>query len=71
MQSLLQGLPLAAQNITYSEPSEISKLLGGAGGIMELLGWGKKDEGGSAKEAAEDAVTNVATNAVNKILGGD
>jgi len=62
MQSLLQGLPLAAQSFSYSEPSEISKLLGSGGGIAELLGWGRKDEGKSAKEAAGDAVTNVATN---------
>lgn len=41
MQSLLQGLPLATQNYSYTEPSAINKFLGGAGGIMQLLeGWG-------------------------------
>ena len=36
-QSLLQGLPLAAQSYTYSQPSTLSNILGGAGGIMGLL----------------------------------
>lgn len=36
MQSLLQGLPIAAQSYSYSQPSELSNVLSGAGGIMEL-----------------------------------
>ena len=36
MQSLLQGLPLAAQQYTYAQPSALSELYGGAGGIMGL-----------------------------------
>lgn len=36
-QSLLQGLPLAAQSYSYSQPSQLSTLLGGSGGIMALL----------------------------------
>jgi len=36
MQSLLQGLPLAAQNYSYSEPSGLSTLLGTAGGIGDI-----------------------------------
>jgi len=35
-QSLLQGLPLAAQSYTYNEPSTISNLMGTAGGISSL-----------------------------------
>jgi hypothetical protein len=35
-QSLLQGLPLAAQSYTYNEPSAISNLMGTAGGISSL-----------------------------------
>jgi hypothetical protein len=35
-QSLLQGLPLATQNYSYSQPSALSNVLGGAGGIMDL-----------------------------------
>ena len=36
MQSLLQGLPIAAQSYSYSQPSQLSTVLSGAGGIMEL-----------------------------------
>jgi hypothetical protein len=36
MQSLLQGLPLAAQSYTYAEPSTLSEILSGAGGIQQL-----------------------------------
>jgi hypothetical protein len=35
-QSLLQGLPVAAQSYTYAQPSALSELLGGAGGLMSL-----------------------------------
>ena len=47
-QSLLQGLPIAAQQRSYQEESNLSKFLGGAGGILGLFDdWGKvfkKDE---------------------------
>lgn len=36
MQSLLQGLPIAAQSYSYSQPSQLSSVLSSAGGIMEL-----------------------------------
>jgi hypothetical protein len=35
-QSLLQGLPLAAQTYSYSQPSALSQVLGQSGGIMDL-----------------------------------
>jgi hypothetical protein len=35
-QSLLQGLPLAAQTYSYSQPSALSEILSGSGGIMDL-----------------------------------
>lgn len=35
-QSLLQGLPVAAQTYSYSQPSALSSILGGTGGIMDL-----------------------------------
>jgi hypothetical protein len=35
-QSLLQGLPLAAQSYSYAEPSTLSNILGSAGGIKSL-----------------------------------
>jgi len=35
-QSLLQGMPLAAQSYSYAEPSTLSTVLGSAGGIKSL-----------------------------------
>jgi hypothetical protein len=35
-QSLLQGLPLATQNYSYSQPSALSNILGSTGGVMDL-----------------------------------
>jgi len=37
MQSLLQGLPIAAQSYSYMQPSQLSSVLSGAGGIQELF----------------------------------
>jgi hypothetical protein len=48
MQSLLQGLPLAAQSYTYAEPSALSNILSGAGGLQSLyeaIFGGKKNTG--------------------------
>lgn len=36
MQSLLQGLPLAAQTYSYSQPSALSQMMSQSGGIMDL-----------------------------------
>ena len=36
-QSLLQGLPLAAQSYTYQQPSQLSNILGAGAGISSLL----------------------------------
>jgi hypothetical protein len=36
MQSLLQGLPLAAQTYSYSQPSALSNILSNTGGVMDL-----------------------------------
>lgn len=47
MQSLLQGLPLEAQQYSYAQPSTYSNIAGGAGGILEfleLLGFGGDGE---------------------------
>ena len=56
MQSLLQGLPLAAQQYTYAQPSALSELLGGTSGIMSLynslFGGGAKDSTTNAGIAA-------------------
>ena len=53
MQSLLQGLPLAAQQYTYAQPSVLSELLGGSGGIMDLF---NSLFGGSSEETPPAAV---------------
>ena len=37
MQSLLQGLPLEAQSVTYSEPSQYAQLLQGSKGVQALF----------------------------------
>ena len=50
-QSLLQGLPLESQTMSYSQPSNLSKLLGESGGIMALLeNLGMGGGGGGNKE---------------------
>ena len=36
MQSLLQGLPIETQSVSYQEPSVLSQVLGSAGGIKSL-----------------------------------
>ena len=60
-QSLLQGLPLEAQTTSYSQPSNLSKLLGDSGGIMALLkslgglGGGSGSGDGAADDDADDA----------------
>lgn len=45
MQSLLQGLPISTQSYQYAEPSALSNIMSGAGGIasiIDLLGYGKQ-----------------------------
>lgn len=37
MQSLLQGLPVAAQSYSYAQPSQLSNFLSGSGGVYDLL----------------------------------
>ena len=38
MQSLLQGLPIAAQSYSYTEPSVLDQMLRSAGGVSQLIG---------------------------------
>ena len=41
-QSLLQGLPISAQQYSYQQPSGLSEFITSAGGIVDLFrGWGK------------------------------
>ena len=54
-QSLLQGLPIAAQAYSYAAPSKLSELLNSAGGIgnfLKMVGWG-----GSGGDDAAGAAT--------------
>jgi hypothetical protein len=59
MQSLLKGLPIAAQSYNYAQPSGLSNLIG-SGGILELLkemfgggGSGGSSGGGGGDDVAE------------------
>jgi len=53
--SLLQGLPIAAQSYSYSQPSTLSTILGEGSGLLKLLGIGgdssgkKEGDGGGDK----------------------
>jgi hypothetical protein len=51
MQSLLQGLPLAAQSTTYSEPSEWAKLLEGEAAAEEMWNYANIDDSGDTSAA--------------------
>tara|TARA_R100001129_G_scaffold185858_2_gene175443 strand:+ start:241 stop:1071 length:831 start_codon:yes stop_codon:yes gene_type:complete len=44
--SLLQGLPIAAQSYSYTQPSALSTILGEGAGILKLLGIGGGDKEG-------------------------
>jgi len=57
-QSLLQGLPLAAQSYSYAQPSTLSDILSSAGGISQLydtLFNGTSGSTGSLSDAAKKA----------------
>jgi len=58
--SLLEGLPIAAQSYSYTQPSGLSALLGSASDasslLRDLFGFGGGGSGGSAADAAKDAV---------------
>lgn len=63
-QSLLSGLPLAAQNITRQQPSFFSELAGGTGGILGLLETIFRGQGGQSNSGGElDAATEAALEA--------
>ena len=69
MQSLLQGLPLEAQSVTYSEPSDFAQLMANVGGAETLgsifgLGDNFKDiieASGGENTAINDAASQVVT----------
>jgi hypothetical protein len=60
-QSLLQGLPIAAQAYSYAAPSKLSELLNSAGGIgnfLKMVGWG--GSGGNTISDEENAAIDAA-----------
>jgi len=69
MQSLLQGLPLEAQSVTYSEPSDFAQLManvGGAEALGSIFGFGDSYEdiitaSGGENTAINDAASQVVT----------
>ena len=72
-QSLLQGLPIAAQSYSYAQPSALSDFLSGSGGVYDLLSnvfLPQKKETGFI-EGAVDAVTGAASDAYNYVTGND
>jgi len=69
MQSLLQGLPLAAQSYTYQQPSMLSELQGTAGGIGALY---KSLFGGNTSTSPTAANSDILTNAqLQSVDAGD
>jgi hypothetical protein len=72
-QSLLQGLPIAAQSYSYAQPSALSDFLQGSGGVYDLLSnvfLPQKKETGFF-EGAVDAVTGAASDAYDYVTGND
>ena len=65
-QSLLQGLPLEAQSTSYSQPSDLQNILGGAGGVQSIF----DKLYGTGTNAVVDGATAAATNAVSNLGGG-
>jgi len=67
MQSLLQGLPLAAQAYSYQQPSGLSTLFGGQAGILAILqdlfrGGGDAENKDEAEEGTTETETETETN---------
>ena len=56
LQSMLNGLPITAQNYSYSAPSKLSELLGGVGGIQAIWDMLYPDDvgGGPGQKAADN-----------------
>ena len=55
-QSLLQGLPIAAQTYSYSQPSTLSTILGSAGGIGEFIDLFRGGGGSEDKSYVDDMI---------------
>jgi len=66
-QSLLQGLPLEAQSVSYSTPSTLSQLAGGDNAINTLF---NRYGLGSLFGGSSDAVTEQVTEKAKEVIGG-
>ena len=71
MQSLLQGLPVAAQSATYQQPSGLTTLLGGAGGILGLLQqMGIIPQSGGSNNSSNASTQSISDQIANAIKTG-
>ena len=71
MQSLLQGLPIEAQSYSYAQPSALSEILSGAGGIGTLYDkiFGSNSGGGTIDSGYDYDDTGVSYNDDGSIAG--
>ena len=73
-QSLLQGLPLAAQSYTYQQPSQLTQLLnligGASGGLDDILSIFGGGSSGAAPATPTTPTAPVNTTPVEDIAGG-
>ena len=69
-QSLLQGLPLEAQSTSYSQPSDLQKILGGAGGVQSIFDRLYGTGTNAVVDEATAAATNIANNFASSLGGG-
>jgi hypothetical protein len=70
MQSLLQGLPLEAQQNYYQQPSSLSNILSASGGITEVLRqlFGSGVGGGDSTSPPIDNISQATTEAIGNIF---
>ena len=69
MQSLLQGLPIAAQSVSYAQPSNLSRLLSESGGILKFLE--SLGLGGGGDDRAGEEYVNPGDEGYDIILPGE
>ena len=73
MHSLLQGMPLAAQNTAFTEPSDIDKLIQAGVGLEDIykIFYGPDGGGESSSGSVEDTIKDEAKDAVvDAVTGG-
>ena len=65
MQGLLQGLPLASQDYTYAQPSQLEQMVGGSYGVQSLY----NDLFGGAGSSVGNVVGSAVGSGISSILG--